>query len=105
MTNGQLVTVDITVSGGTCLTTNTAGSNSISNTVNANSTWYQDADGDGFGDYSNGVYAPNPDGSPIVERGWVEGEFYMTKNTNPTSMMSMKPRLLEGDLIEDCNAK
>ncbi|WP_333877386.1 autotransporter-associated beta strand repeat-containing protein, partial [Flavobacterium sp.] len=52
LTSGQSVSVDITVSGGTCLTTNTASSNSISNTVVANVTWYRDFDGDGFGDFA-----------------------------------------------------
>lgn len=50
--------------------------------------------------YQGAMYAPNEDGSPVIERGWQEGEFYMSLNTNPTHMMSMKPG--EGEII-NCN--
>jgi autotransporter-associated beta strand protein len=48
LTNGQAVTVEITVSGGTFLSSNSATSNTIINTVVTPQLWYLDADNDGY---------------------------------------------------------
>lgn len=46
-------------------------------------------------DYRGAMYAPNEDGSPVIEKGWVEGEHYVG-GKNPTQFWSNKP---DGEIV------
>jgi len=47
--------------------------------------------------YQNAMYALDPDGKPIVEKGWMEGEHYVSTG-NPTYLQTIAP-------IEDYETK
>lgn len=49
-------------------------------------------------DYRNVLYSPNEDGTPIIEKGWVSGEFY-SSNGYPIIMLTNKPLNVE---IKNC---
>lgn len=49
-------------------------------------------------DYSNAMYAPNPDGSPVIEKGWLAGEHYIW-GINPQQFTSVKPTGNEYNIV------
>lgn len=42
-------------------------------------------------DYRGAMYSPNSDGSPVVEKGWQEGDFFISNDTWPQFMSSLEP--------------
>ena len=98
LTNGQAVTVEITVTGGTYLSSTTATSNSIVNTVITPQLWYLDADGDGFGSGEAVLACENPSTAEIAYVSNADDCDDFNQNVYPGA-----PAICYNNIIEDCN--